>query len=72
MFYLLSRLYKIKMYKQYEYMSAGVCIVLCFFTCVFVCCLFLLILSECSIVYIPNVNKLYQLFTVDVGGLPLK
>lgn len=53
-------------------MSAGVCIVLWFFSCAFVCCLFLLILSECSIVYIPNVNKLYQLFTVDVGGLPLK
>lgn len=39
---------------------------------IFVCCLFVLILSECSTVYIPNVNKLYQLFTVDVGGLPLK
>lgn len=30
------------------------------------------LLSECSALYIPSVNKLYQLFTVDVGGLPLK
>lgn len=30
------------------------------------------LLSECSILYIPSVNKVYQLFTVDVGGLPLK
>lgn len=63
------------MHRLYEYIALSLLFLFCFLARL--CCIgflgfFFLLLSECSVLYIPSVNKPYQLFTVDVGGLPLK